>query len=248
MGRHLNNNHLIPSPRTTVDDNDGGATVSTTDLGSKSSGHFCDAVTNESFIRETIPQFLSIEDNLHDAQKEEDRIRCRYLSRLGIYRNPTKKKTNNTRSIFNHQHKSAKFFVVPLKGDNGQIDRTLKRNSEPLRPTYIADHTSSSSRRNNQERIRAVRFQPEVGVHLIPSHTAYSKRLKQTIWVPVEEVGPLMRRNILEFWSENCDPNHVVEEDCFIPNGDNELIHPAHFIPEYEAVFQRMQQGNKEIR
>lgn len=160
-----------------------------------------------------------------DKMQEDDRIRCRYLYRFGLTKpNPP----NVTR--FSCQRKDETASTIEfLKGDRGMIDPSLTQESPSIRPEYIVN-------RSNKEE-SAVRFQPEVLVREIPSHAALSNRLKRTLWTPNEELERHMRRNCIEYWAENCDPNRVLEEDSFI-KVKNKMIHPAHFIPEYSAFLQ----------
>ena len=75
---------------------------------------------------------------------------------------------------------------------------------------------------------RSVHFNSAVVVYPIPLHTAYSNRIRDTVWTSVAEMEENVARNCLEFAAENWDGAQVVEDqDMVIYHG--ELVHPVHF-------------------
>jgi hypothetical protein len=223
------NHHVSSSPKTALDDckssEDDGATISTRATTTKNASftnnkkHSC--IIETLLVKSRTPLKPSV------TLRDDDRIRCRYLYRLGLTKPYEPKMSFSNR---NQRHES-KSTVETLKGDNGIVDETVTPNSPPLHSAYIA-------KRRNKEPV--VRFQAQVLVHEIPGRADYSMRLKQTMWILKEEFGDLVKRNTVEYWSENCDPNRVVEEDSFI-NDENKMVHPAHFMPEYKNILRLWQ-------
>ena len=75
---------------------------------------------------------------------------------------------------------------------------------------------------------RRVHFQATVKAHPIPSHSVYSKRMKQTIWSSAQELEENVARNCYEFEAENWNFDNVVDEDDMIWY-HGQWVHPVHF-------------------
>ena len=87
-------------------------------------------------------------------------------------------------------------------------------------------HTENDAHDNNPQ--RHVHFNVSVTVHPIPLHTAYSRRIRQTVWTSAAEMEENVARNCLEFAAEQWDWRQVLEdEDMRLYHG--ELVHPVHF-------------------
>jgi len=92
-----------------------------------------------------------------------------------------------------------------------------------------SDNTDNNTEQKKSGK-RAVNFNPSVVVHPIPLHTAYSKRIRDTVWTSVSEMEENVARNCLEFAAENWDATQVVDDqDMVLYHG--ELVHPVHFAP-----------------
>ena len=146
-------------------------------------------------------------------------IRSRYLNRLGLPPQPhtiRKKVQSNDIPI---QIEG----IEILKDDYGAVDDSLTVHSPPLH--------SPSSFSNGVKRQKVVSFEAKVICRDIPSHRVYSDRLKNTIWTAREEYNESTRRNLIEYMSEGCNPNGVIEEQHFVRHND-QLIHPSHFVQE----------------
>ena len=75
---------------------------------------------------------------------------------------------------------------------------------------------------------KGVRFDTTVKAHPIPSHTVYSKRMKQTIWSSAQELEENVARNCYEFEAENWNFDDVADdEDMIWYHG--QWVHPVHF-------------------
>lgn len=90
-----------------------------------------------------------------------------------------------------------------------------------------ADQESESDGNNTNQR-RSVKFHDAVTVYPVPLHTAYSSRIRDTVWTSVSEMEENIARNCLEFSAEHWDAAQVVEDqDMILYHG--ELVHPVHF-------------------
>eukprot|EP00977_Amphora_coffeiformis_P017131 scaffold5479_cov199-Amphora_coffeaeformis.AAC.70 len=74
-------------------------------------------------------------------------------------------------------------------------------------------------------------FHPIVTVHPIPSHRAYSSRIRRTVWTSARELHDAVERNCEEFAAEGWTVEGVLDEDQLIRGADGSLIHPVHFPP-----------------
>ena len=89
--------------------------------------------------------------------------------------------------------------------------------------------TLSTSPDKLQKRPRAVSFDNEVNVRVIPSKDMYSKRVKQDLWTSEQDLEANARRNLVEFESEGRDFSNAVEDDDFVTcPRSGEKVHPCH--------------------
>eukprot|EP00980_Cylindrotheca_fusiformis_P007423 scaffold1529_cov86-Cylindrotheca_fusiformis.AAC.13 len=131
------------------------------------------------------------------------RIRVRYLQKLGVanfHKDPANAKVRRKRT---------NSFVEPLKAEADDEDITVQ--SPPISSSPTAE----------------VSFESRVIVHPIPSHIAYSNRIRNALWTDSEQMKQEMKRNCIEFIAEGWDWKKVVEEDEFFV-WDDELVHPVH--------------------
>jgi hypothetical protein len=94
------------------------------------------------------------------------------------------------------------------------------------------DTSSTQSLKEENVRPRAVSFHSAVTVHPIPKHTAYSNRIRATIWTNPMEMQESAARNCFEFAAENWDWRQVAEDQDMV-HYQGERIHPIHFCHEY---------------
>lgn len=143
-------------------------------------------------------------------------IRSRYLHRLGVTQ---PKKIPLTRSKLAAFSDSKSRVETLKKDDYGEPDKTITASSPQLH-SPLRERTS-------------VCFDNTVTVHEIPKRTEYSDRVKSTIWMPLQELEANAARNVIEFAAENWDWRQVYEEsDMVILQGQEEPVHPAHFMRE----------------
>ena len=97
-------------------------------------------------------------------------------------------------------------------------------------PETTASPTEGEANDNNATTIRSVRFAPTVQVHPIPKHSAFSRRIRETVWTSSQEMEENVARNCIEFAAEDWDWQQVLEDqDMIVYHG--ELVHPIHFAP-----------------
>jgi hypothetical protein len=67
-------------------------------------------------------------------------------------------------------------------------------------------------------------------VYYIPSRDSYPPEVQDLLWMRGKEYDTAVRRNTIEYISEGCTIDTVLEEEDFLPyNG--QLVHPSHFLP-----------------
>jgi hypothetical protein len=152
---------------------------------------------------------------------DASRIRSRYLRRLGLERPDEERPT----PPFGSKRSFSPFSVEFLKDDYGKQDESIIVGSPPVHSPF-------------QQRKTIVSFEPSVVVHEIPSRNAYSKRVRKTIWMQQPEYNETVAKNTIEFMSEGCDPNKVLEEDDFIMH-DGELVHPVYLMLGYPQLLRK---------
>ena len=159
------------------------------------------------------------------------RVRSRFLNRLGISPPPKSLLCCQNSTVKNSCSRSRdaqdESFQISLNDDDDETKAPfpfgLFRHSSSL--STVASTDSSS-----QE--KSVSFAPSVTVHPIPKHTAYSSRIRETIWTNPTEMQESAARNCIEFAAENWDWRQVAEDqDMVYYHG--EFVHPVHFAHEY---------------
>jgi hypothetical protein len=171
------------------------------------------------------------------AVNSASHIRSRFLNRLGISditMVPTFTRSPSQMRLLNQNHS----FREILKADHGKQDKVLKSKAFPnasksadatAMPTTPCIKSVKTSRRNQ------VSFDSQVHIMPIPSRNAYSKRIRNTIWMPMDELEHNVARNTLEFIAENWDWRQVAEDEDMVYY-EGEMVHPVHFVaPEYNV-------------
>lgn len=78
---------------------------------------------------------------------------------------------------------------------------------------------------------RAVRFNENAAVVIIPSRYQYSDRIRKFLWSNKYEIMENAERNIIEYEAEGWDWNAVVlEEEMFVDSITGSLVHPCHLL------------------
>ena len=183
-----------------------------------------DSMTASSSVSSSNSEMTHLSKELsHPSQyPSRHQIRSRYLHRLGL---PPQPPTIHKKAQSNDTPIQIEGIEI-LKDDYGAVDDSLTVHSPPLH--------SPSSFSNGVKRQKLVSFEAKVICRNIPSHRVYSDRLKNTIWIGREEFQELTKRNLLEYMSEGCNPNGVIEEQHFVRH-NNQLIHPSHFVQELQT-------------
>lgn len=76
---------------------------------------------------------------------------------------------------------------------------------------------------------RKLTFNKQVLVCPIPKHEAYSKRIKDSLWIPPEDAARNVERNAIEYASEGWKVGGVLDdEDMYLDPVTGEKIHPIH--------------------
>jgi ribosomal protein L12E/L44/L45/RPP1/RPP2 len=92
----------------------------------------------------------------------------------------------------------------------------------------VEEHEPTDNNVTDKKQKRTLRFAPIVKVHPIPRFTAYSKRIRETVWTSAREMEEEVARNCIEFAAEDWDFQKVLEEqDMVLYHG--QLVHPVHF-------------------
>ena len=151
-------------------------------------------------------------------------VRSRFLHRLGFSPPNECNFASKTRTIPPPRLSSEDSFEIPLLDHNDDMEPLPASDTSSLPPSSPMPFIENVK---SQKGITSVRFDPVVIMHPIPSHSAYSSRFRDTIWISGDEMEKSIRRNRIEFAAENWDWHEVVEEnDMFCKNG--ELVHPVH--------------------
>ena len=182
---------------------------------------------------ESFDSSLSLSPPIHVAPAPSaTNVRSRFLHRLGFsppmgrsMKSPTKRGRSGSRES------SEASFQVLLKQENDNPS-SLRRPFGFFEERSSTSLLSSDSDCSEEEGERSVSFSPLVTVHPIPKHSAYSQRIRQTIWTPPSEMQENAARNCIEFAAENWDWRQVAEDqDMVYYRG--EFVHPVHFAHEY---------------
>ena len=183
------------------------------------------------------------------------RVRSRFLNRLGISppmssrcTSPTAAAARRPRPLSRDSQDES--FQVSLKGDGEEESKAADMSFGFFRQSSSLSSSAGSQSPPASE--RCVSFAPAVTVHPIPKHTAYSARIRETLWTNPTEMQESAARNCLEFASENWDWRQVAEDqDMVYYHG--ELVHPVHVAHEYNirrqfcAVMSAQQQQQRNI-
>ena len=159
-----------------------------------------------------------------------ERVRSRFLNRLGI--SPPKSLASCSTGALQKPRSVSRdlsqdeSFQVSLKDNDGEKAKSSLSFGIFLRSSSLS--TSSSSESSE----RSVSFAPSVTVHPIPKHSAYSSRIRETIWTNPTDMQESAARNCIEFASENWDWRQVAEDKDMIYY-QGELVHPVHFHRQY---------------
>ena len=190
-----------------------------------------------------------------------DRIRSRYLNRIGVP-NPSRPLQSNAAASVpsppNYSPVIARKEV--LKQDYGEVDQELS-SSFSLMSTYeVPDRVISMKSTSSFSSVcseansslgssipssvdgkgrRGVSFDATVEVRPIPMRTEYSSRIRSHLWSGRREMHDNVSRNVLEYASERYDWRNAPEDDEFyVDVATGEKIHPIH----YERYLQAQQQ------
>lgn len=85
--------------------------------------------------------------------------------------------------------------------------------------------------RPNEKAYGCVSFARDVvsDIKSVPSRDAYPHDISDALWMRGEEYHKMVQKNMIEFLSEGCDPDQVLEEDNFILRRCI-LVHPVHLL------------------
>jgi len=154
-------------------------------------------------------------------------IRSRLLHRLGFaHKKPRDGPASNSfeRSPVIRKDRTNAFQDV-LKDDYGKHDNLLEAKSN----SSMRSLSTSPGGLNRSRSSRSVSFDASVQVHLIPSHSDYSERVRPTLWPSGKEMQQDVVRNCVEFAAEGWDWTQC-NEKMILYRG--EPIHPVHFVAE----------------
>lgn len=96
----------------------------------------------------------------------------------------------------------------------------------------MSNEKSQQNTRNLERSINSqtltVRFDDDVLVVPIPSRSAYSDRIKKTIWRDADELREIVNRNRYEYTFEGWDSSKVLEDDdMYVDIATGEKVHPC---------------------
>jgi hypothetical protein len=78
------------------------------------------------------------------------------------------------------------------------------------------------------QQTKGVHFVDTVTVHPILKHSAYSRRIRRTVWTDAREMQENVARNCLEFQAEGWALDGVLDDHAMVLY-EGERIHPVHF-------------------
>uniref|UniRef100_A0A7S3LBV7 Uncharacterized protein n=1 Tax=Amphora coffeiformis TaxID=265554 RepID=A0A7S3LBV7_9STRA len=157
-------------------------------------------------------------------------VRSKFMNKLGIAPQMPEGATTTRTHHIKRRDLEEPSYETELNDQFKAVSRTpaLFRFFTP-QSSVVSEGSDDINTEQKSEK-RSVHFNPSVVVHPIPLHTAYSKRIKDTVWTSVSEMEENVARNCLEFAAENWDAAQVVEDqDMVVYHG--ELVHPVHFAP-----------------
>jgi hypothetical protein len=157
-----------------------------------------------------------------NTTESSNRIRSRYLARLGVGR-------PNSRiapmPVVPNKAVQQRSTPVALKQDHGQADDSITIASPPQHSKHKSCHTKVS-------------FGATVLVRSIPHAKDLSARVKRTLWMPPRELEEAIHRNSIEFAAEGWDWHNATGEADFVLIG-TQYIHPAHILLRQQCNLQR---------
>mmetsp|Transcript_36661 Transcript_36661/g.76933 ORF Transcript_36661/g.76933 Transcript_36661/m.76933 type:complete len:182 (-) Transcript_36661:219-764(-) len=151
---------------------------------------------------------------LRTSTLSNNRVRSKFLQKIGIHPTPNKDKAPNVSSI---------------AGRSVRDLSNVPRLNEPLH--YAYNHLEEKDRREPREskQKKGVNFQETVTVALIPMRTEYSRRIRTKIWIDQLELSQNAERNLVEFAAEGYDwQSACTERHMYFCEETKELIHPVH--------------------
>lgn len=159
-------------------------------------------------IRSDLFHKLGISNTIQaDAHSQRTRSNRSLLGDVLIYREPLKY-VNQEAPIMKHSDSWLSFFQVSSTSPNTVV-------SEPD--------------------TKKLSFNTEVAVIPIPTRHDYSDRVKERLWIAVDELELAAYRNAVEFTAEGWDWRTVLEDEAFYRCSETgEKIHPVHMEPEDE--------------
>ena len=158
------------------------------------------------------------------------RVRSRLLSRLG-FSPPPLSPTDNRRL------RTKSCSQPPSEPQDQDTSFQVALNDESESSSQILPFFQQSSSMSSMDsksldgKEKAVSFASSVTVHPIPKHSAYSNRIRETIWPNPIEMQESAARNCIEFASEGWNWRHVAEEEDMVYY-HGEMVHPIHFAHE----------------
>jgi hypothetical protein len=132
-------------------------------------------------------------------------IRTKYLYRLGVLENATPTVTSNS-------SKSARRAAKSI----------LRKQMRRPASTKTVDNSHHPKR-------RVVTFAPKCVTMTVPAWHSYPIDVQEAIWMRGKEYDDTVLKNTIEFMSEGCNFDQVLEEEDFI-RFEESLVHPAHVL------------------
>jgi hypothetical protein len=156
-------------------------------------------------------------------------LRSKFLNRLGISPPPTDapSRVRKPRSL----RKDADSYTVGLTGQ-----AAAEKVSRPFRffqkPSSVSSDSTTDSKPFTSGHLaqptKGVHFGDTVTVHPILKHSAYSRRIRRTVWTDAREMQENVARNCLEFQAEGWELEGVLDDHAMVLY-EGERIHPVHF-------------------
>ena len=160
-------------------------------------------------------------------------IRSRFLNRLGIskaakhHMDPSSSRLKASSRV----QVLSESYEETLKADYGKLDDAVDESivSFQMSITLSSERSMLSSQESMSSSIdRGVSFDGTVTVHPIPARTAYSDRIRKTMWTSPTQMHENLTRNCVEFAAEGWDWRQVATDEDMVSYA-GELIHPVHF-------------------
>ena len=179
-------------------------------------------------------------------------VRSKFLNKLGIAPQQMPETSPRRKDFAPKQSFTEPSYEMPLNDNsNGNEQETSELGLLLKRGLFFFQQRSSSlssspeildsnnmvdaheTTNESQGTVRSVRFSETVQVHPVLKHTAFSNRIRETIWTSAQEMEENVARNCIEFAAEEWDWTRVLEDqDMIVYHG--ELVHPVHFAMQEE--------------